>query len=399
MANGKYGKHVIFLGAGASVSSGYPLANGLRLLMSSKKHWEEALLKYEEDRKLPQGSILNKGIPFWNIHEEALKLFRTGGFATLDEFCKLADKTPSYQHKINGLRTFVRAALGIFNPEDNFEKSDYYPFMQALFKEDLAKLREDITILTYNYDPYLEYLLHRALTIRRYVCEHGGPAAIVDSDAMAAHKQHEIQLNAVTSGFYSPLDREWLSNDSPNQSFCVLQLHGTICEHGARGSEAKYGTLFEANEHDRAKALFEADGAKFVPPIIFPWEILEKKQFIGLDKFFMQNRTTYTLFKGIWERAKREIEAARKISFVGLSVHPFLKGGLEYLFDGKGSQVEVVMANPLSANWRQTPSSPAYYLNEMLKEVAPNMYKKADDIKVVSDFSEFIKKEMNEVAP
>ena len=32
-------KHVIFLGAGASNASGYPLANGLRLMMCSKSHF------------------------------------------------------------------------------------------------------------------------------------------------------------------------------------------------------------------------------------------------------------------------------------------------------------------------------------------------------------------------
>ncbi len=36
-------KHVIFLGAGASASSGYPLVNDLRLLMSSRAHFKKSV--------------------------------------------------------------------------------------------------------------------------------------------------------------------------------------------------------------------------------------------------------------------------------------------------------------------------------------------------------------------
>ncbi len=42
----KTGKHVMFLGAGTSCGSGYPLANGLRLLISSRENWGKALLNY-----------------------------------------------------------------------------------------------------------------------------------------------------------------------------------------------------------------------------------------------------------------------------------------------------------------------------------------------------------------
>ena len=41
----------------------------------------------------------------------------------------------------------------LFNPEENFEKSEYYGFIQSLFKDDLLSLRDrynspDITIMT-----------------------------------------------------------------------------------------------------------------------------------------------------------------------------------------------------------------------------------------------------------
>jgi len=139
------GKHVIFLGAGASHGSGYPLANELRLLISSRKHWEKKLRDYAEQHNRFPGTFVDMGLPFWDKHIQALTLFRNGGFATLDEFCLLAGG--KFQKEINGLRRLVRAALGLFNPEEHFEDSEYYGFVQALFKEDLKSLREDITVL------------------------------------------------------------------------------------------------------------------------------------------------------------------------------------------------------------------------------------------------------------
>jgi hypothetical protein len=41
----------------------------------------------------------------------------------------------------------------VFNPEEHFEQSEYYSFIQALFKDDQTSLRDDIVVLTYNYDP------------------------------------------------------------------------------------------------------------------------------------------------------------------------------------------------------------------------------------------------------
>jgi hypothetical protein len=60
----KTGKYVIFLGAGSSKGSGYPLANELRLLTSSRKKWEEALDKYEKNHRLMERPIQVMGLNY-----------------------------------------------------------------------------------------------------------------------------------------------------------------------------------------------------------------------------------------------------------------------------------------------------------------------------------------------
>src|ERR1700723_486671 len=223
----KNGKHVIFLGAGASHGSGYPLANGLRLLISSAKKWEKALADYEDRHGLAGRPITNQGMAYWRQHEEALKLFRDGGFATIDEFCKLAGGF-NFLQEINGLRRIVRAALGLFNPEENFEKSEYYNFVQTLFKDDLTTLRDDIVVLSYNYDPYLEFLLLRALEIRQKVILRITAPAVVNDENTRKVAQMAWQYHSVTSGFYPQTGQLWLNDDKDKPAFCLLKLHGSI---------------------------------------------------------------------------------------------------------------------------------------------------------------------------
>jgi hypothetical protein len=84
-------KHVIFLGAGASSGSGYPLANELRLLMSSRKHLENRLADYEGKHRLQGRPIVTEAMAFLDKFSDALDLFRNGGFATLDASSCLVD--------------------------------------------------------------------------------------------------------------------------------------------------------------------------------------------------------------------------------------------------------------------------------------------------------------------
>ena len=400
------GKHVIFLGAGASKGSGYPLANKLRLLISSRKNWEEALRDYAKQHNRMPETFVDMGLPFWDKHAQALTLFRNGGFATLDEFSLLAGQ--QFQNEINGLRSLVRAALGLFNPEDHFEDSEYYAFIQALFKEDLISLREDISVLTYNYDPYLEFLLHRALVHRTQIRGTGQPAYLIEKEDYAHKENYSKALGAVTSGFDASNDRRWLEEDKIQPRFCLLKLHGSICREV--DTVAGYKTLFEDDPLKRAQSLFGRLACSDTPLVLFPWEMMTKQGFVGkgrdstLFQFF--GGSVYELFRGIWERAKREVESAHKISFVGLSMHQFLSDGLGYLFEGKKDKVENAPFDRIRSetHWNNLPNSPAKKLSQILGIVAPGMRwsgygvpRKREDgeITLVKDFEAFIKTQMN----
>ena len=345
------GKHVIFLGAGASHASGYPLASQLRLLLSSKKHFQEWIQKcFSGD-----GNALGLATEFFDAFEKSIKLFREGGFATVDEFCKLSNGKPSMDG-VEGMRYLTRVVLGALNPEENFEKSEYYSFIQKLFENDLANLRKDISILSFNYDPYLEFLIYRAWERRN------GKKLPVDLG------------NSITSGFRKNDSQNWADLGQPN--FYLLKLHGSICDFDGQNITAHL--LFSGTSSDKKSAIFSQD-MTYTPPIVFPWEVLNEDLTFRDHNFPIQNRPdNVVLFKRIWERAAKEVLSAEKISFVGLSMHPYLELGFQYIFQGKAGSVQVVVANTLNERFKEShrqlealhPNSPCRKVFDMLNKVS-----------------------------
>jgi hypothetical protein len=76
--------HVIFLGAGASYSSGYPIGQNLRLLMASKDHFQAELEKlYPTGNSMLDVSLYEsklKCLQYFDHFSKSVELFRHGGF-------------------------------------------------------------------------------------------------------------------------------------------------------------------------------------------------------------------------------------------------------------------------------------------------------------------------------
>jgi hypothetical protein len=208
----------------------------------------------------------------------------------------------------------------------------------------------------------------------------------------------------------------WKITAGERPSFCALQLHGSICFPVQPGVEVDYATLFEAEPKERAEKLFQSQATTVATPILFPWEIITRGKFVEDASFpFGNNSPIRPLFRGVWERARSEILSAKRISFVGLSMHSFLLDGLKYLFEGKQDKVEIVLANPdntpfvrgkSETHWNKLPHSPGYALSQMLTAAAPKMsrfgivpgFPNGDgDITLVHDFASFIKTQMRPV--
>jgi hypothetical protein len=345
------GKHVIFLGAGASKASGYPLASELRLLLSSERHFLDWVTKWFPPY------VVDQAKEYFKSFAPAITLFREGGFASVDEFCRLVSGGQN-SNAVGHMRLMTRAVLGAANPEDKFQESEYYAFVQKLFKPDLANLRDDVSILSFNYDPYLEFLIYRAWTARN---ENKLPYTDVG--------------NSITSGFLGRDDYTWAESEKPR--LYLLKLQGSICEFIGKEPWLRTYSFYTQSAVARAKAIFDLKNTH-VPPIIFPWELLDENlNFIKKQDFPIQNdQYDYDLFTHIWQRARKEVQDAEKISFVGLSLHEYMKLGFRYLFQGKKREVQCVVANKLNKHFQQDraevrphPNSPCQRAGALIEEV------------------------------
>jgi len=152
-------KHVVILGAGASVTSGYPDANKLTVLMCDVqtffKEFEARASAEGEDNAI--GWLKKSTVQgYYESFRQTIQLLRTGDFATMDELSNLA--TGGHRSdEILKLKKLMRFVFALNNPEiTNWPGSDYRAFIQALFKQK-NKIRNDISIISFNYDSYFEY--------------------------------------------------------------------------------------------------------------------------------------------------------------------------------------------------------------------------------------------------
>jgi hypothetical protein len=433
-------KHVIFLGAGASYTSGYPLAAELRVILSSP----EAFKNYVAF-KLNDSALTADFLQRFKEYEKMIHLFREGGFGTIDEFSFLS--RGRFKDGVQILKWFMSLIFALHNPEipypkpgthsndktTAFEYSDYFPFIQKLFNKDYHELRDDVAILTYNYDPYFEFVLDRAYTTRK--------------EAAAAKDRRYDSTN-----FFSGLSDRKADVLLERPGFCFLKLHGTsvlksFSPADWQGETAllhedvffKREGLMEKLKRKQRRATMETPigvdkDIICAPPIFFPWEILkENGEFVTEADFrSFEGKTAsvdtrfsggsfYSVFKAIWQRARKEIIDAQKISFVGLSMHDFLEDGLCYLFAERQKRdaaqtsallrpnLEVVIACPGSMspsariNAPAIPNSPVARLLSMLHKVYPacpfpsrisSDRLGSDGVICHEDFASFIKAEL-----
>ena len=437
-------KHVIFLGAGASQTSGYPLADELREWIASPHNRVIKALETSQQWQnmgTQKRNQITQQLSSWiESLKDALELFRSGCFGTVDEFCYLAKDARATE--VAQLKKLLRLMLACIHPEEKWLASDYYRFIQQIFDKDLHSLRKDIVVMSFNYDPYLEWLLRRAVGVRhRVILQEPGrtPSFDFTTDSL------------VTSGFSG--GQAGLRAISEKDGFCLLKLHGVIAWPNP-GNEFQMAVrphcffkhLFDLPMLERLMTLTSIVGGDIgqsVPPIVFPWEIMKedgtfidegyfphKDEVIELQDHIWReggrgplDPNLYRLFEAIWTRAQQEVRVATKISFVGLSMHEYLNWGFKFLFRDKEGPVDVVVTDKdgprtsggyFNHDQLDASSAPARVLR-LLESLCPKIrwnvgapYLANDGtdigppssapnrVKVVSSFDEFILKEIGQ---
>lgn len=262
--------------------------------------------------------------------KNAIEPFSEASFSSVDEFCRLAQDTVFNQF-VPHLKQLMRLVLSMDNPHHRLD-SDYGFFVNKLFKQDGYTLRDDLSVLTFNYDCHLDSLLYGAVNWRTRI----------KTDDRTPFASIEVR-DAVTSGYASHGNRNW--KDAPG--FCLLKLHGTLALPTGGKEVITWTDIHGDTYHGRAVRLSDSG---FSTPCIFPWEMIKGGEFISEKEFCLQHQPencpapVYTVFRDTWERARREVTEADRISFVGLSMHPYLYDGLKFLFGDRKSPPDRVLS-------------------------------------------------------
>jgi hypothetical protein len=109
-------KHVIFLGAGASYTSGYPLAAELRQILSSSDAFRNYI-----GTKFNNSTLTELILTKFNEYEKLIHLFRKGGFGTIDEFSFLS--RGRHKDGVQTLKLFLSLIFASHCPELPYQKA------------------------------------------------------------------------------------------------------------------------------------------------------------------------------------------------------------------------------------------------------------------------------------
>jgi hypothetical protein len=185
----------------------------------------------------------------------------------------------------------------------------------------------------------LEYLL-----VRFFDCRH--------STASPHWKRNYPQ--GLVSGFCP-----WGRPISAESGFAVLKMHGSIGfviggERNDGSDPLNLEPFFDDDDEAILKPFeFTLGGPG---PVVFPWELFKHDGTFKPEhectwsfptKWHTPGKESfYHLLSETWKRARAEIQMASKISFVGISLHPYLRPGWKYLFEGKTGPLTTVIANP-----------------------------------------------------
>jgi hypothetical protein len=274
--------------------------------------------------------------------------------------------------------------------------------VQKLFNRDFCDLRDDVAVLTYNYDAYLDFVLSHAFMARKEAV--GKP----------------IKLSQIPTAVLGGLHNGDADDLLSRKGFCFLKLHGTSVlpafdqSNDLEPRALTFKEVFGESDQQQLIArlnspcgpkspIGEKEGTILTPPIFFPWEIInDKGGFVSEQDFRRVEGVTstrafegksgktasyYSLFKAIWKRAQREISESEQVSFVGFSAHNFMKLGLRFLFQNRRKiSLRVVTANPESVCLEA--------LEGMLKDIGVPSGRTGFRVKGYPTFKSFIDEEL-----
>jgi hypothetical protein len=294
---------VIFLGAGASLSAGFPTNKDLTNYIIYKMSETTRFLPYENRTVVKLDLPKELASDGWENLKASL---RKSAFLSVDEFCQLANRDPAI---VARMKRLLRVAL-FDHTLDWFLNNDYRTFVESLFlKPASTELNSRFTVVNFNYDGLLGKLLTDAVSER---CALAGTEPPTETKLAGLAGGYYAKPKA---GLYTPA---YESDILKEDEFAHHMPHGTLV--AVADSKNIYSLSDTIYGHDTAEKRVEVFlNSYWLDSLIhFPWEAGGRQ-----DVYKRQN-----------DHAAISIREAKRIHFIGLSGHPLLRTSICRMFAG-----------------------------------------------------------------
>ena len=334
---------VIFLGAGASVSAGFPTNVGLT------RYLIEELPIRQRCTTVPRGPLSSDTVEQqWRFEAETL---RKANCLSVDEFCELAQPSRG-----DGLTLKKMLSLALFDKVKDFKRwNDYVKLVDTLFIPRNVNLDDRLTLVNFNYDGLLGKMLVDAVRHRCKVakkeCPPGWRLAAIGGGWCGSGHGHDATPANHSAELQVP-------------EFCHHMPHGTFTAAMNERDEilALEDLIYSDAADHSAKENWLLRHYDLIPMIQFPWERDNRRQ-------IHQRQLVHPA---------HSVAEATRIHFIGLSGHHLLRHSLRDIFSSIDSTEELA-----KKQWFVATSEPNYErtFNRLLNCLLPDDWLNDDSLK------------------
>lgn len=299
---------VIILGAGASLSAGFPTNKDLANYMIDGIAGREQYGSKGGRRTTSPANISQDIRRLW---PEVAQSLRRSGFLSIDEYCEWAKEEVE---RVTWAKQLLRLAL-FDHSYFWFRNNDYRTFVETLFEPSTGQPNPAFTIINFNYDGLLGKMLTDGVVERCVLQKQQIPSPERLAAIAGGYYPHPTQNRDVPLGMFYPVAVE--SETTEVERFAHHMPHGTFTVVGCRGQLLSLQDRIYRS--DGSPTEMEEDFLatySTTPMIHFPWESGKRLE----------------IHKNQYSHAAGSIHKAKRIHFIGLSGHPLLRHSLTDLF-------------------------------------------------------------------
>ncbi|MGO9246596.1 MAG: hypothetical protein ACLP0A_15480 [Verrucomicrobiia bacterium] len=307
---------VIFLGAGASASAGFPLNEGLANYIIDEL--PKLKLDPPDDLYLQGQAVRDRWETLRNRWEGLGESLRKTNFLSVDEFCQNAQ---SRREDVLEMKRMLRLTLFQFSGGWWKTGVEYRRLIDSIF-DGPRHLCRQFAVVNFNYDGLFGKLLADAFLERHRSAGEPEPRGDILATVAGGYYNHP-ELTGVQEPIVAPVV---LSETVATDEFVHYMPHGTmgVFDRGENGKLSLLNVIYGLRDEPAKRNALVLGNYFTTPSIRFPWE------------------HGGCMPLGLNEVVYAAVDATR-VHFIGLSGHKLMQSSLRNIFNLTASKAEMLL--------------------------------------------------------